>query len=460
MAGLAATRSDFRPCAPCLMQTQFDKFLLRYKAVLLALLVLAGIAVRMLWLTTTSTGLFNIGEAQNVAVAFSQTGTISDAFRPGQGPTAHMMPIMPIIAGTVYRAFGTESSISNGILTAVSLLLVFGGYLLLFRAFGRLGTPIASRMLGFAILALFPLNVSLETVGFRVWEGGLAVFMSALCLDQLLRLDGAEKVSTFDIAAMGLLAAACLFVSPPVGVAAYFGGGFLMIRRIERRRWPTVIGIVAVAATIVLSPWLIRNMAVMDSPILLRDNFGLELAQANHAAAVNSADPRETFIDRHREIHPFGDNSDAAYRAMQAAGGEAAYAEKLGAEAKRWIQAHPEDFAQLSLRHLREMLFPPEWLWNQFGTSSNSVTLKLGANWTLSLLALTGIAVGLRQVGARFGYVAMFALLPLLPYVVVQPTLRYRYLVFALFVFISADVAHRAVARLLRLRPSTAPGHG
>lgn len=424
------------------MLKRIDDFLHRHQTWVMLAFIVIGLALRLSWLAAARDDSIAFGEATNVATTFSRTGEIADAFREGQGPTAHIMPVTAIIAGTVYKLFGAGTPASAGVLTTWSLLVTLGGYLLLFRAFGRLGTPLTARMLAFGFLAVVPLNMSLETIAFRVWEGGLAVFMGAFCLDQLLRLDAAENVSRRDIFGMGLLAAACLFVSPPIGVAAYFGGLLLMIRKTDRRRWPGVVGIVAVTAAIVLTPWLLRNMAVMDRPVLLRDNFGLELAQANHPAALTDADPRVVFRERHEAIHPYGDHPEA-YAAMQAAGGEAAYAEKLGAETKIWIRENPLGFIQLSFRHLGEMLFPPAWYWTMFGVASRGTYVKVALNWGVSLLALAGIVWGLRQVGTRYLYIAFFALLPLLPYMLVQPTLRYRYLIFSLFVFIAADFLAR-----------------
>jgi hypothetical protein len=432
-----------------------DGFLHRHQRLLLALLIIAGVAIRVVWLVSKPqfpvVGEI-IGETQNAAIAFSRTGVIGDAFAPGQGPTAHVMPITPAIAGYVYRWFGIDTPASIGILTTWTMFLVFGGYLLFYRAFARLGTPVSVRLATFAFLCLYPLNRGLEAATFRVWEGAMAVFMGAFFLDQLLRLDRAAIIARRDMIGLGLLAAACFFVSPPTGLAAYAGGLLLMVRKTEPRRWPGVIGIVAVTAAIVLTPWLDRNINEMGRPILLRDNFGLELAQAFYPEAATTTDDKRTFLDRHRSMHPFGDHLGNAYAKMQAAGGEAAYAEKLGAEAKAWMAANPGASAKLAAQHLTEMLFPPDWYWGMYfhGKPQNSLA-KLAPHWAISALALAGIAYGLRQVGARYAYVAFFALLPLLPYILVQPTLRYRYLVITLFTYIAADFLWRLWAR--RARP-------
>jgi hypothetical protein len=268
--------------------------------------------------------------------------------------------------------------------------------------------------------------------------------MGAFFLDQLLRLDDAVAIARRDIIGLGLLAAACLFVTPPIGLAAYAGGLLLMVRKTQPRRWPAVVGIVAVTAAIVLAPWPLRNLNELGRPILLRDNFGLELAQGFFPEAATATDRSAAFVDRHRAIHPFGDGSGKAYAAMQAAGGEAAYAEQLGTETKAWIAANPAAAARLAGEHLVGMLFPPKWYWGETGNANSRGTMpKLVAHWLVTALALAGLVLGLKRVGTRYAYVAFFALLPLLPYLLVQPNLRYRYLVITLFTFIAADFVAR-----------------
>jgi hypothetical protein len=212
---------------------------------------------------------------------------------------------------------------------------------------------------------------------------------------------------------------------------------------------------VAVTAAIVLTPWLVRNSEVMGKPILLRDNFGLELSLGFHADAAGTSDMHASFVKRLRTVHPFGDGSGRAYAALQAAGGEIAYAEKMGAEAKAWISDNPGASVRLAFVHLRGMLFPPAWYWDMFGKTSTGTLVKMAANWLLTVLALAGLGLGLWRATRPYVYVALFALLPLTPYILVQPILRYRYLIIALFTFIAADFIARVWVRLWR-RPAGA----
>lgn len=409
---------------------------------MLAALIVMGIAIRLEWMASNPDKARSSGEAFNVAVAFARTGQIADAFAVGQGPTAHLTPLAPMIAGTVYRMLGIDTPASNSVLTGWSLALAFGSFLLFYRIFGRLGAPVAGRLLGVGFMALIPMNnIYFETTLFRIWEGGLAVFVAAIILDTLLRLDAASRVTMRDVGGVALLTATCLFISPPLGVAAYLGGLLLMVRKVDARRWPRTIAIVGFMTALVLGPWLVRNIIVMDRPILLRDNIGLEMAQAFHDKALTTDNIPETFWARHKQIHPFR----KGYAAMQAAGGEAAYAEALGVETRAWIAAHPTGAARLALEHTLAMMFPPPSSWDP---PDLRAWIKAAILSLVTLLGLAGLIAGWRRREIGYGYAGLFALVPVIPYALVQPDLRYRYIIAALLAFLAFDFLARALKTL------------
>lgn len=408
----------------------------RWMPALILFLLLAGVALRLVWLSSADLDALMRGEAWNVARAWAAGDGIADSFQKGQGPTAHIMPLVPILAGTLFRLFGEQSAITISLLTLWALGTVFGGYLLYNSAFRRLGVPAFARLGAFAVASLMPLYMSYETVSFWAWEGGLAMLLGALCLDQLIRLDQSARVGWRDVVGMSLLVAAVFYVSPALGLGAYFGGFLLMLRKFHPKKWLGVAGIVAAAAVVVLAPWYIRNIEVMGAPILLRSNFGLEMALANHPGAVTTDDKLRTFNTRYQAIHPYA-ASLKGYEALQAAGGEVAYAKGLGDEAKAWVAEHPGEFAGLAADHLGQMLYPPRWGWDLFGKSDQTTPVRQAIHWAITTFGLLGLVIGIRAVGWRILYVAGFALLPLLPYLIVQPTLRYRYLVYHLLLWLA-----------------------
>ncbi len=413
------------------------------------LLVMGGLA-RLTWVWLFAPHSSAYGEIANVAIAFANTGTLADAFNPGEGPTAHVLPIPPIVAGLIYRGFGIRSAVSEGILLALATTTVLASYALLYKIFELMGTPRWGRLLGLAATCLLPLNFGLETVAFRIWEGALGVAVAVAFLLALLKLERTPEIRLPAIAAMSLAAAVVLFVSPAFGVAAYACSLLLLTERLPIRRWPVTIMVAVAGLAIVLAPWLVRNMLVMGEPVLLRSNFGLELAIGNHPAAANTTDDRGAFRARLDEIHPFKrqEGSDA----MRRAGGEVAYAKSLGATAEAWIAAHPAAFARLSLKHLGQYFFPPAWQWNAYAsgdgrTPSRALGAKLVLQWLIAGAGIAGALLALARAPRRYRLAVMMMLLPALPYMIVQPILRYRYIVFGLSVFFAADLVAYLAAR-------------
>jgi len=386
-----------------------------------------------------------LGEAYNVARSFAEHGTFSDSFHAGQGPTAHLMPVPAIIAGTVYRGLGIFTPASNLALTVIALTFVLGSFWLLFVAFRDLGSPAAGRLLALVLLSWTPVNVLIEVIWFRVWEGGIAVALAAGVLCLVLRIDRAERIGTRAVVGLSLLAAVTLFLSPPFGVAAYLCAAILMVYRLPPRRWLATSGIAVAAMIVVLAPWTIRNTVVMGAPIVLRDNFGMEIAMANAPVLVDSPDEDGGYNARHRAIHPYA--GPEGYAAMIASGGEVAYFAQLQHETGAWIVAHPHDFATLTLRHLRQLLLPDRWMFPQ-ASALGATGTRLAIHWGVSAYGLFGIGYALVRLGRRYRYAAIMTLVPMLPYLIVQPTLRYRYLVFALLTFFAFDLVARLVARL------------
>ncbi|MGI4880650.1 MAG: hypothetical protein ACRYG4_24560 [Janthinobacterium lividum] len=405
----------------------------------------SGIAWRYWMIPRLQDPQLKLGEAFNVARSFAQHGTIADAFQVGQGPTAHLMPLPGVIAGTIYRWLGIFTPSSNLALTTVALAFVFTGFWLLFVSFRELGAPASGRLLALVLLCWSPANVLVEVIWFRVWDGAMAVAIGTAMLYAVLRLDRAARIGWREITGLSLLAAATLFVSPPFGAAGYLCAALLMIRRLPLRRWPATAAIALAAMVVVLAPWTIRNALVMGSPIVLRDNFGLEFAQGNGPSLLTNTDGDGGFHARHGLIHPL--NGGTGYAAMIAAGGEIAYSQKLERSALAWVAANPGGFVTLTLRHLGQILFPPWWMFPNFPNMWPAAD-RLAIHWFVSAEGLAGIGYALWRLGARYRYAAIMTLVPILPYLIVQPVMRYRYLVLGLLTFFAFDLLARLVARL------------
>lgn len=418
-----------------------------YRSPRLLLFVIAlGIVLRLVWLARRGMIESAMGEAFNTAVAFAETGTLSDAFQQGQGPTAHLTPLPSLIAGTVYRALGVGSFPAELTLLTWTLGLAVIASLFFFRAFEAAGTSRPALLLGLGGFWLLPINFHLEVVMFRIWEGTLATALAAVFIYGVLRADREREVGWGKVALLSLLAAVLFLVSPPLGLAGYAAALLLTVRTQPVRRWAGVGATAAIALAIVLTPWAIRNHNVMGSFIPLRSNLGLELAVANHPAAARGGDDRQIFLRRMEEVHPY--TSRSAYERFKQAGGEVAYAEKLGREAKGWMADHPLDVARLSAKHVIQFFFPPRWFYFINDSSSQAVALRQAILWALSFFGLAGVALVLAQRRRRFDYLVIMVLVPVLPYAVTQPILRYRYITYAPMMFFASIAALAALGAI------------
>lgn len=416
-------------------------------------LLTAGLIWRLAFAAIFYPGRAAGGEIANVAVAYAQTGVLADAFVPGGGPTAHVLPIPPVFAGLVYRAFGIRSPAAEFVLELVAITLVLGSYWFLVLIFKEAGFTWRTRMTALAVACLVPFNFYLETVDFRIWEGALATFTAFGFVVLLLGASHRPTIGNGTMAVLALLAALVFFISPALGLACYLCAAVVAFERLSRWRIAAAVVMSALALAAIVTPWAQRNARFMGAPVLLRSNFGLELALANYPAAATDGG-LAVFQARLAAIHP--NANPPAFAQLQAMGGEVAYANALGAQAQSWIAAHPMAFIALSLRHLRQYFFPPAWMWHIYTASGGGATAKAAVCSLLSAAGIAGLAVGIAQSPRAYRFVAILLLVPPLAYAIVQPVPRYRYLIFGVLVFLAVNLTARGLA-LVRRRSASPP---
>ena len=414
----------------------------------LLLLIGGGLALRLLLLGVRGDGLtafYGGGEATRVALALARTGSFADAYYQGYGPTAHLLPILPGIAGLIFWLLGPESAPANLALLGWSLLQTFAGYLLLRRLALALDMDALAVRAGTAWLCLLPAFMPQETIDFRYWEGAAALALAALNLLLIVQVDARRKAELPLLLIAAALSALTFFVSPAAGLGIYACWGLVALVRLGWKRAIGLGAVSAVALALLIVPWTLRNATVMGDPIPLRSNFGLELAIGNHPAAVGSLHPDDTFAERLHAVHPY--HNPAARAALRRAGGESAYSAALGAEARAWIAAHPAQFAQLSLAHLSQFFVPRPWQF-YFAGWQDARELRALIVGLASIVGLAGLLMGI--VRGRRGYwlLGTYVALAALPYAIVQPVPRYSYIVWPLLVFLAAETLIRARRRL------------
>lgn len=414
---------------------------------LLLLIVLGGLLIRLTWLVQVHDGLDGLlyaSEGTNAALAVARSGSVADAYFPGQGPSAHLLPLNPLVSGFILWLFGPESSAASLALLGWALAQVGCGYLLFRALFARLGADPAAVRWGTALLFLVPPFVPQEVVDFRYWEGATALCLAGANLLLIARLDAETAPRRRTLAGIAALSAVTFFVSPPVGLAVDACWAVFALRRLPPLRVAQFAAASAAAVALLVTPWAIRNARVLGEPVLLRSNFGIELALANHPAALSDAPPERVFAARIDATTPSA-NAEARRILMQR-GGEVRYARALGSEASAWIAANPGGFALLYLRHLREFFFPRAW--QMYFTGWEGMREARAA--TISLVNLLGlISLGIGLAVRRRGYwmLAIYVAAVALPYALFQPMPRYIFLAYAPLAFLAAEVPVRLARR-------------
>ena len=191
-----------------------------------------GLVFRVLWVTHAGRLLPTNSEMFFVARAFAETGRLADAYGPGSGLTAHVTPIMPILAGLVYRLTGVGTPAGEAALTLISIVLVGIGIVALNLAAKRLSIPPVARLAAIVFVCLIPINFHLEMGAFRVWEGAAATAVMAVVLAAILRMDAQpSEPSWLGMGAIAAVGGATALLSPPAALAIYGCLGLLALRK-------------------------------------------------------------------------------------------------------------------------------------------------------------------------------------------------------------------------------------
>jgi hypothetical protein len=390
------------------------------------------------------------GEAYLVAQAIAEGRGFADAYGLGHGPTAHLLPISPGIAGGVYKLFGVDSPAAELVLATWSIALVLGSYFFFDRDFARLGVSGRARLIALGFLCIAPTYIAQESVDFRVWEGGLAVFISALFLDRLLALrDG--RAPFRNQAALSVIVPILFFISPLLGLAAVASLCVYWMGQRDLTGFVASFAVSGIVLAALIVPWTLRNERVLGHFIPLRSNAGLELAIGQHPGALADRPGDEILMARLAAIHPL--QSRKAFDAMKAAGGEIPYARKRGVEAQQWMIAHPGQSTRLMLTHLRQALIPSPWMFRIWGNLPLA-PLQGGLAILVGVFGLLGLGERLMQGDRRWFYVALLIGVPALLFSPFQPVMRYSYLDYAPLAFSAAAglsmLSRRLIARRSR----------
>jgi 4-amino-4-deoxy-L-arabinose transferase-like glycosyltransferase len=343
-------------------------------------------------------------EAGKIAESLARGDGFGSPFREPSGPTAWLMPVYPWLISLVFKLCGTFSATSAAVLlllnAAASALTCVPIFLVGRRVFGS-----APSLLAAAGWAVYPPSV-LHAVN-TIWETSLFTLLGALLVLGVYALERHPTAGRLALygAALGLAAL--------VKTVALAFLPFVLLWVLQRPGRSVgfrlaAAAAVALAALLVVSPWIARNLARFDRPFL-RSNLGLELSLGNSERAWQ--DYRDTGLTTepwylgHPSMVPderrvFGDL------------GEVAYVERKLAESRAFILEHPGRVLRMTVRRIGFfwLLDPHSRSRLAAGVSPVEATWRLGRYLGPLPFMLLGIAVALRRrlpVGPLLGYLAL-----------------------------------------------------
>jgi hypothetical protein len=382
-------------------------------------------------------------EAHSVAMSLATTGRFADPFGYPSGPTAHVSMLTPLPSALVYWLFGGDSPYAEFILYCWAAFLVSLSIWLCWRLAVVLHAPRAARLAAVAVAALAPLQFHLEMAETRNLEMNLATVVLIWILLKLAESD--LNVSTHrSLVLIGASTGFLFILNSASGLGTILSAALFHKLRVPSRQWWIAPLLMILVGGSLAGFWAERNMRELGAPIFLRDDLGLELALSNYSGAVHAADPNAAYLTRLEAIHPI----HMVAGELDAKGGEVAYYHALGQQVRDWIAAHPWEFLNLCGRRFIEFFLPPRWFWSLlWGVPAHLIGLRQLAVWAAALGGLATLFVmAPRQ--RPYAYILVAVLGCSLPYIVVQPILRYRYTISTLLIFCALDGAFRLIAHI------------
>jgi len=314
------------------------------------------------------------------------------------GPTAAYTPVHPLILAGILFLRGNRPPAALVLVLTEIAIQTSGVVLLLYIAKAAFASWIPGAIAACGVLlCTWPLPQWESSTAWLAFE---AVFLCALA--------GVRWGWTGAVMGLGWL------VSPALGPAS-----LAMVWVVRGRKY--VLASAALAAILIV-PWAARNWLVLRAPILLRDNFGLELFLSNNDFAGTREEDAEA--ERYGRWHP---GSNAAVASELARVGEPEYFRRLQSDALSWIRRHPRRFLKLTIARI--------WMW-------------WASSWLvagISLLAFAGLWIH-RRTAAGKAALAGLLLFPV-PYYVIQFNPRYTYPALWLAALMAGDVCFRLFRR-------------
>jgi 4-amino-4-deoxy-L-arabinose transferase-like glycosyltransferase len=376
-------------------------------------------------------------EMARVARALVTGYGYADPFSGHTGPTAWVPPLYPLLIAAVFKFAGIYTPLSAWILLTLNSVFSAATALCIYEVAARcFGRKVA--MWSAWIWALYP--AAMQYAVRWVWETSLSTFLFAAVLVLALRMraigeapDAEDCQTTNRWLLFGLLWALIALSNSTLLLFLPVFGIWIIVGTQHKSSAIARAALAGVVFMACIAPWVYRNWRVFHAFIPMRSNFGAELYAGNGPGALGF---------RYGALINLAENDPQHRLYVQL--GEVAFVHQRAQLAKAWINAHPGQFATLTLKRFyffwASVPHPTDKHW--------FLDFVRQVNYCLSsITGLLGLALSLRRRTPAAGLFAWaFVLLPVTYYFVTVEA-RFRHPLEPLIVILSVYLFQFATPR-------------
>jgi asparagine N-glycosylation enzyme membrane subunit Stt3 len=217
-------------------------------------------------------------EAGRIARSLAQGHGFASPFPMPSGATALLPPGYPLLLAGVFKVFGVYTEASAAAALILNCLFAALTSIPLFALGAAIFNPEAG-LIAAALFAVYPPSIwhSVTTI----WDTSLFTLSFAVSIWAIYRAVHSMMVKRWVLA--GALTALTSLVNP-AGLSVYAVAGIWALFRSRPMESRAIKGITAaaLAAALILSPWILRNYILFGKPVL-RSGLPLELKLGNDA---------------------------------------------------------------------------------------------------------------------------------------------------------------------------------
>lgn len=295
-------------------------------------------------------------EIGRVAIQVGWHHRFADPYSAPTGPTAHVAPVYPLLTSLWVGLLGT-GNLSGFATCFCNMLFVSAGYGLMPLLARTCSVPLAVGVAAGLFPAAIPFSAIVEL---RLSESPLVFLLLVVITIFAIHILRHQQFSNWKAAGFGALSGLLLLTSP-VGLtvlAGFFAVGlYFSVKFGKLYPYLRFTALAALMASLILSPWILRNYHTFGHLFFIRSNFGLEFKLSNHDGASPLLEVNEGTEYFYRN-HPFWNHTEAdRVKSL----GEIEYNRQALQSALTWIKNRPASFLKLTLERFVFFWFMPGW---------------------------------------------------------------------------------------------------